>query len=86
MPKQTFPDLFKIVYEKDGVILIAYYLMGWTQAEIARELRITRERVRQIRMRAIKRLGIARQVLERHNSWHLFRYRRRHLRKGGERR
>lgn len=74
----TKADLFKLHDDRDAVVLIAYYIMGWTQAEIARELGITRERVRQIRTRAIKRLGIAREVLERHDSWHLFLYRRRH--------
>lgn len=88
MRKQTLPDLFKLVYDRDRVILIAYYVMGWSHAEIARELRITRQRVHEIRMRAIKRLGIAWEVLEAEESMHLFRFRyhRRHPRNGGERR
>lgn len=78
MGKQTLSDLFKLVYERDRVILIAYFLLGWSHTEIAREFGITRERVRQIRMRAIKRLGIPWEVLQAEDLLHRFRYRRRH--------
>ena len=64
MPKDGFADLFRLVYDRDKMVLIAYYLLGWSGPETAKELGISRERVYQIRNRAIKRLGISKGRLD----------------------
>ena len=58
------------VISRDSKVLLAYYFLGQSYIQLGKELGISRERVRQLKDRAIKRLGVDEEVLESLNEVH----------------